>query len=140
MTSRPTRLLETAHLGATGMRVWEMRANADWPTPQIHRAARPLVERFAADVQGAAGFMIVHAARPALFVLAHIWDRVDLLQHCWTAPYEAPALLTAHRDAAIGCIWELEIIALERDRWANSLDRSDAVATYLGTDSDAPRL
>lgn len=76
--------------------------------------------------------MIVHAARPAFFVLAHIWDGIDLFQRYWTAPLDAPTHLTPHRDGAIGCIWELELIAAERTRWAAVSDLEDAVSIYLG--------
>lgn len=131
VTPRPTRLLGTEFFNGLGLRVWQMRANEFWPPAQTHEAARPLVERFATEIAGAAGFMIVHAARPALFVLAHIWDGVDLYQRYWTAPLTAPVLLTPHRDGAIGCVWELELLAAERERWAAVCDLDDAASIYL---------
>lgn len=86
-------------------------------------AARPLIESFAAESPGSeVGFVLLHRARPANFVLAHIWDGVDLLQRYWTSPFDDPTELTPHRAGAIGCIWELEVTGHERDLWAELVD------------------
>lgn len=132
VSSRPARLMGLEHFAGTGFRLWEMSVEGAWPPASIHAAVRPLVEQFAAEVHGDAGFVLVHAARPAFFVLAHVWDGVDLIQRSWTASLEAPTVLERHRDGAIGCVWELEVISAERERWAAVCERDGAMDHYLG--------
>ncbi len=84
-------------------------------------------------MHGDAGFVLVHAARPAFFILAQVWDGVDLIQRSWTSALDSPAVLIQHREGAIGCVWELEVISAERERWAAVCERDDAAERYLGS-------
>jgi hypothetical protein len=79
-----------------------------------------------------AAFVIAHDARPACFVLVHWWQGVDLFQLAFRAPLDAPSALTPLETGAIGCVWELAIIAFERDAWLRNV-----VAGPNGADIDA---
>jgi hypothetical protein len=73
-------------------------------------------------------FAIVHDARPACFVLLNWWaaNRLDLHQRYFTAPLEQPHALHLVPGTAIGCVWELAVVAHERAAWVRHvLDNHD---------------
>ncbi|MCH8611847.1 hypothetical protein [Arsenicicoccus dermatophilus] len=130
---RPTRCIGVDRFGPCALRDHEIAVAGTWVDPELRMAARPLIEAFARELPGAPGFVVYHRARPANFVLAHLWDGLDLVQRCWTSPLHDPAAVSAHRPGAIGCVWELEIVARERDAWARVCDTPSAAETYLSS-------
>lgn len=78
------------------------------------------------------GFVLVHRARPADFVLIDWWERgLDLRQRYFRADHGHPGELEELPLGAIGCVWELEVVLHERAAWiANVLDAD--VADYEG--------
>ncbi|MFC7487387.1 hypothetical protein ACOCJ7_19350 [Knoellia sp. CPCC 206453] len=100
----------------------------------LDRAARALTVEFATSTPGSGvGYLLLHRARPAHFALAHVWDGVDLIQSYWTSTLDRPAELRPHRAGAVGCVWELEVLAFESAQWAASCEASDRSDRYLGT-------
>ena len=58
------------------------------------------------------GFAVAHNARPACFVLIGWWmTDVDLGCEYLTSPHEQPHALRPVDGAAIGCLWELDVLA-----------------------------
>jgi hypothetical protein len=42
---------------------------------------------------------------------------VDLFQRYFRAPLEQPARLELVETGQVGCVWELEVVAFEREAW-----------------------
>lgn len=130
---RPIAWRGVERLGACDFKIYAMSVPGFVPPEPLLAAARPATAAFARSSPGsAAGFLLLHRARPACFVLAHVWDGVDLIQQYWTSSHDRPHRLRPHRANAIGCLWELEVISFERDQWAATYGEPADVESYLG--------
>jgi hypothetical protein len=59
---------------------------------------------------------VVHEAVPACFLAVHWWaTSVDLFQRYFRAEHGSPERLVEVESATIGCVWELAVVAHERD-------------------------
>jgi hypothetical protein len=107
------------------------------PTVELVEAASTAARRrvsTAADDSGHTtfGFAIAHRARPACFVLIGWWmTDVDLACDYLTSPHEQPHALRPVNGAAIGCLWELDVLAHERAAWWRALASGGSHAAYL---------
>jgi len=115
------------------MKIYAMTVEGAECPDSLDRAARELTVKFAESTPGSGvGYLLLHRARPAHFALAHVWDGVDLIQSYWTSPLDRPAELRPHRAGAVGCVWELELLAFESAQWAASFEDADRRERYLG--------
>ncbi|EAQ00309.1 hypothetical protein JNB_09059 [Janibacter sp. HTCC2649] len=132
--SRPVEWRGVAQLGPCEMKVYAMSvADSECPD-ELDRAAQALTVEFAESTPGSGvGYLLLHRARPAHFALAHVWDGVDLIQAYWTSPLDLPAELRPHRAGAVGCVWELEVLAFESAQCAASFEAADRRERYLST-------
>jgi hypothetical protein len=99
-----------------------LAAHADRPPVRARPDdAAPLSDPASLTVDGhpvRAGFTIIHEARPACFLQINRWRAgVDLVPTYLTAPLDHPDRWTPVPGGAIGCVWELPVIAHERDAW-----------------------
>lgn len=68
------------------------------------------------------GFLGVHDARDAKFVLFYWADENELHHHVYVSPSEDPASLedvTATR--LIACAWDLRVLSFKRDAWVETV-------------------
>jgi hypothetical protein len=114
-------------------------SHADRPPAQaLVDAASKAARRRMAEVAGGSGhatfgFAVAHDARPACFVLIGWWmTDLDLACEYLTSPHDEPAALRRVAGRAIGCLWELDVLAHERAAWWRALTRGDDRAAYLG--------
>jgi len=80
------------------------------------------------------GFLLVHQARPASFVLIDWWHhRYDLKQRYYTSPLDRPEELVELSCEAVGCVWELEVLLHERRAWIDHVlnGKADDFQAYL---------
>jgi hypothetical protein len=107
------------------------------PAPALIEAAGEAARRRLAAVAGGRqhttyGFAVVHNARPACFVLIGWWmTDLDLACEYLTSPHSEPHALRPVDGGAVGCLWELDVLAHERAAWWRALTRGGDRATYL---------
>ena len=107
------------------------------PAPELVQAASTAVRRRMATEADhrehtTFGFAVAHNARPACFVLIGWWmTDVDLGCEYLTSPHEQPHALRPVDGAAIGCLWELDVLAHERAAWWRALASGGDGAAYL---------
>jgi len=134
---RPLTFYGVEELGGWQTKVYGIAARGEEPRPALVTAARGRARRVLATRRGdhdtSAAFLVVHDARPACFVLVHWWDGVDLCQRIFRAPLDEPGALSPLETGAIGCVWELAVVAFEREVWVRHvLERAEPdMAGYL---------
>ncbi len=82
------------------------------------------------------GFLIIHAAREAVFLLLDLWAGENMLrQHLFASTYDNP---TEFRDLAdtglMACVWEMSIQSFERQAWVECVldnPQGPSLAAYL---------
>lgn len=86
----------------------------------------------------AAGFAIAHYARDGNYLLASTWYERNMLKHGVRALHAVGTSWTIAplADAAImACVWEMQIMAFERDAWVRTMMsgmmRDDSLNDYL---------
>jgi hypothetical protein len=68
------------------------------------------------------GFVIIHYGRDAIWLMLHLWSDDILKQFGFLASLDKPhefCPITA--NIGMGCVWELELIAHERDVWVRHI-------------------
>lgn len=116
--SRPTRPLGTQELpGGWRLKVYAMKVEAG-PDPEqaLVSAALEKAARVLPPLHGALGegFLLVHRARPANFVLVNWWEGIDLRHLYYSSPHARPERLTPLPRPAMACIWELNVLLHEQ--------------------------
>lgn len=95
--------------------------------------ARELIGADALDAP--AGFVIAHVAREAVFYVVCCWNDENMLRlDVFRADLASPEVVESIADTRIvACVWELEIIACERDLWVSEVlaPRSTSLRAYL---------
>lgn len=125
---RPVRFLGVASLGKWRVKRFGISAVTDGPRPAVIEAAdaATVTALQAAQMSSVSGtdqsawvaFTIVHEARPACFLQINQWcSGVDLVQRYLTSPLDQPHRWVPVTTGAIGCVWELPVIAHECDAW-----------------------
>lgn len=120
--SRPVQLLGIERTAGWRIKVYGIAATAERPRQQLIDAARKVAAATlpAPDADGAhgVGFVVVHDARPACFVLVNWWVRgYDLFQRYFRSPLQRPEQLEPLTTPAVGCVWELAVTGHERHAW-----------------------
>ncbi len=108
-----------------------------------------LAEQAAAVLEGPAGpgdheagFLMLHAGMERDYLLVSQWYDADMLKH-WVRGVEVDAegrttLVPLEQRQLVACVWELEVVAFERDAWVTTvmlrgrLDR-ETLDDYLAT-------
>jgi hypothetical protein len=81
------------------------------------------------------GFLVVHEGQDARWLLVDWWGFESVLHHrLFRAPLEGEPEFKRAPDAVTACVWELPILAFERDAWVETVlsdpERPD-VPAYL---------
>ena len=100
------------------IKVYCITAGQSSPRRRLVEATERLTPSILPDAPGGQGFLVIHEARPACFVGVHWWATpVDLFQRYFRAEHESPDRLVEVASPTIGCVWELAVVAYERDAW-----------------------
>lgn len=136
---RPIRFLELWEWQGWRLKVYGGAYGCAVPRPALveaaKRAATEVLPRPAeADDRYGVGFACAHEGRGACFAFVDWWaDENELHHKMLTAPEDAPAALRpAGPDALMGCVWDLAVMAFERDAWLRAV-----LANPHGPDLDA---
>jgi hypothetical protein len=138
---RPVAYLETWAPEGWLLKVYGIAFRGDRPPPDTVAAARETalaaLPRPAQDEDRyGVGFLVVHEGQDARWLLVDWWGLESVLHHrLFVSPLEgAPAFRPAD-PALTACVWELPVLAFERDSWVETVlkdaHRPD-VAAYLG--------
>ena len=88
------------------------------------------------DLRYGLGFLGIHQGRESNFVFVSWWENENELQHrvFFSTPGRPGELRSAAPDEPIACVWDLSVIAHEREAWIRHvLSRPSAAdpAAYL---------
>lgn len=136
---RPIRFLELWNYREWRIKLYGISSGRAAPRDELIEAAKSVAaERLAAIPSSmnhySVGFLGVHDGKTANFVFVDWWAyENELNHHVYISPTDHPARL---RDATpsgiVACVWDLRLMAFERDAWVETvLKRKD------GPDFDA---
>lgn len=98
------------------------------PSPRLIAAAKQVAEeRLATSAAGQThynvGFLGIHAGKTANFVFVDWWaDENELHHHVYISALETPELLEYKTPTGVcACVWDLQVIAHERDAWVRHI-------------------
>lgn len=125
--------LESLQVGALTLKVYGLSVHQRVPEKALVDAARLLTRQQLQGEQdvGQVGFVIIHEARPADFVLIHLWQGVDLQQWYFTSPLSQSTAFVPFQRGTVGCVWELGIMQHEREAWVRTVLSGASQAEYL---------
>lgn len=103
----------------------ERLASADLITAAQQHCARHLPQAMAATQHHGAAFAVLHAGADANWLLLDWWTDGDILsQTLWRADRDETRFLPVP-GPALACVWELTVLAHERDAWVRHMLRAD---------------
>lgn len=124
---RPIRCLGIWCKSGWRLKVYGITYNRPAPRPELVNAAK----RVALDVlpqpaigfgHYGVGFMGVHDGRGVNFVFVDWWaDENELYHHVFTSPSDQPEKLEYSSRGAIACVWDLQVMAYERQAWLDAI-------------------
>jgi len=113
---RRTRSLGIQKVAGWRLKVYSIAVHDGLARPALTNAALDRAVAALPSAEPGFGFLIAHDARPGCFVLIDWWRGVDLHQRYFQSPLDAPAALVDRVEPdAVGCVWELAVIAHEED-------------------------
>lgn len=136
--TRPVPFLDLLEREGWRLKVYGAAYGRDAPRPELVDATKKLVTTLPqpADADGryAVGFMCVHDGRGGCYALAAWWaDENELHRTLQKSPAGDPAALEpVGPDALSACVWDIAIMAFERQAWLDHVLANDA-----GPDLDA---
>ncbi|MFO0582439.1 MAG: DUF1272 domain-containing protein [Anaeromyxobacter sp.] len=150
--SRPFTARARRYHGVAVLGEWRVKRYALWSVERAPpdaaaldealRLARAVLDRAA---RGGLGFVILHHGRDGDYLLVDWWSDEDVLNHrLLVRPTGEPAFRDPRQASWLACVWELELVAGERDLWVETT-MADPPRPYLerhvadSTGREAPR-
>jgi len=138
-TPRPVRPRGVETFGDWSLKVYGIAHEADEPGPALVEAALDIAESalpetaFDDDRYGL-GFLGIHEGRDGNFVFVSWWENENELHHrVFFSSLQRPGQLRPARpDEPIACVWDLSVIAHEREAWVRHM-----LANPRGADAGA---
>lgn len=131
-------------LGLWGFGDWRMKAygiayGKARPGDRLIDAAGAVAEKRLRDSGPATshygvGFVGVHEGKTAHFVFVDWWaDENELHHHVYVASLHRPTALDYRTPTGLAaCVWDLRVLAFERDAWVAALARGEGVPDREG--------
>lgn len=127
---RLVRTLPPVRANGRVLKAYAMYARAEEqappPDPQwLQEQASAVLAAAPQDGDHPAGFLILHAGMERDYLLVSQWYDADMLKH-WVREVRVDAdgrttLTPLDQRDLVACVWELEVIAFERDAWVNTV-------------------
>lgn len=145
---RPIRCLEIWGQAGWRMKMYGIRYGGDAPRPELVSTAKQIaMERLPSPAittsRYGVGFIGVHDGRGANFIFVDWWaNQNELYHHVYVGPAEQPSTLdyVTSKNSVTACIWDLAVMAHERDAWVRCVLNNPAganIEAYLKTQLDA---
>ena len=126
--TRPIRFLELWQHEQWRLKVYGIAYRREVPRPELIEAAKTAARTRLAAVeksmkQYGVGFLGIHDGRTANFIFVDWWaDENELQHHVYVSPTEEPSRLTyAPSTCGIACVWDLRVMAFERQAWLDAV-------------------
>jgi hypothetical protein len=121
---RRVRPMGTRKFGDWMLKLYGIAYQTDAPRRELVDAAlRAAESALPSQAAGAGrygvGFVGIHDGRDSNFVFVSWWENDNELQHrvFFSAPDRPAGLRAATQEEPIACVWDLSVIAHERDAW-----------------------
>lgn len=134
--------MELWHHAGWRFKVYGIASRRPLPRDELVKAAKAVAAERLANVPESmkhysVGFLGVHDGQTANFVFVDWWaDENELHHHVYTSPCDEPARMTyATPTGLVACVWDLRLIAFEREAWLDTILKPSGVAdldAYLG--------
>ncbi len=130
---RPIQFLELWQHAGWRIKVYGIASGRSTPRNGLIEAAKSVAAERLREVpvsleHYSVGFLGIHDGRTSNFVFLDWWaEENELHHHVYTSPTNDPAALTyATPTGVIACVWDLRLIAFERQAWLDTvLKRKD---------------
>lgn len=136
---RPVRPMGVRSFGDWTLKLYGIAYGRDQPNPELVQAAVRAAESTLpvpahSQVRYGVGFLGIHDGRDSNFVFVSWWENENELQHrVFHSPLDRPGeLRPATPQEPIACVWDLSVIAYEREAWIRH-----ALSRPGGVDRDA---
>jgi hypothetical protein len=124
---RSTQFLGIRQVAGWRLKLYGIAVHDRLPRPSLVSAALEQAAAVVPSREAGCGFVIAHDARPGCFVPADWWRGVDLHQRYFQSPLDDPAAIVERTEPnAVGCVWELAVVAHEAAARARHSDERDA--------------
>jgi hypothetical protein len=125
---RSIRFLELWRHGNWRLKVYGIAYGRATPRPALIEAAKAVAaDRLTAIPQSlqhySVGFLGIHDGRTSNFVFVDWWaDENELHHHVYVSPKHEPERLAyAIPTGVIACVWDLRVLAFERQAWLDTV-------------------
>ncbi len=136
---RPVRPMGVRSFGDWRLKLYGIAYGRDEPRSELVQAAAQAAESTLpvparGDDRYGLGFLGIHDGRDSSFVFVSWWENENELQHrvFYAAPDRPGALRAATPHEPIACVWDLSVIAHEREAWIRHV-----LSRVGGADRDA---
>ena len=136
---RPVRPMGVRSFGDWKLKLYGIAYGRDQPSPELVQAALraadstlPVPAR--RDDRYGLGFLGIHHGRDSNFVFVSWWENENELQHrvFYSTPDRPDELRPATPQEPIACVWDLSVLAHEREAWVRHV-----LSRPTGADRDA---
>lgn len=134
---RPTRFIGVDKLQGWQLKRYEITLDGAEITYEIRVAVDAVIDRHLAGamIKPSVGFVILHAGKDAIWLLIDLWHNELIYHTLFRAELESPSVFAPVGSGGLaGCVWELRVIAHERNAYVrSSREANDLVwtETYL---------
>lgn len=127
--SRPIRFLELVELDGWQIKLYGAASDRPAPRPELVEATKLLAGRILprpgdGDGRYSVGFACAHDGRGGCFSFVDWWADENELHHEIHIGDRPDTLTPAPSDALTACVWDLAIIAFEREAWLDAVLRN----------------
>jgi hypothetical protein len=145
---RPIRFLEVWAPDGWKIKLYGMSVGPEVPASGIvpgafvaraKEVADPILRAQPNGSHHGTGFMLLHQGRLGNWILLDWWTDEILLQHRYFGSQAGrPLDFSPWTAGHIACVWEMAILAFERDAWitSQSSGQTDPIGAYLATTLD----
>jgi hypothetical protein len=129
--TRSIRFLELSTAGDCRLKVYGIAYGRNEPRPELVAAAKQVALERLASVPAAidhysVGFLGIHDGRTANFVFVSYWaNENELVHHVYVSPTAEPTRLEyVTPTGLVACVWDLRVLAFEREAWLDAVLRN----------------
>ncbi len=134
---RPIRFLELRTIAGFQIKIYGIAYEREEPRLELVEAALRVATHILPQVgqpHHGVGFLGVHDGRDSNFVFLDYWaNENELMQHLFVSAVDDPtALVPAPAGGPVGCVWDLRLLAFEREAWLEHVLRKAPAADIEG--------
>jgi len=136
---RTIRFLELWKQMGWQLKVYGIAYRKPGPEPELVLAAKKIAQKLLSSTATqnshyGVGFIGIHEGRGANFVFVDWWaDENELHHHVFISSIDDPLTLEDRmHDGPIGCVWDLGVLAYERQAWVDTV-----LSNSVGPDLEA---